>query len=295
MSIRPNAAIVYKPLSNTSYIITDPLAADYAQRVLDGEGYSLTNTEAEAIDNFCKRIKGLDASFANFGDNTIYQKALGFQIAPMLGNTLGTKKYNLMPAIQGVDLYLTFFGGCTANYDGVTTNGVNGYISSNIIADNYSDLNSTSVCVGNVLRDSSTRWDFGTYGTTAGQDGGTWRRMGTGISSYGRSWSLDNAVGGGGNDNNAGHTWINLFTTASQGENYHNSTLESINTAYPRPTSAAPYTLPYGGVNVNGNTFAQASNTMMFCHYIAGLPAASIAPFNSIVDNYMIELSKKTY
>lgn len=276
------------------YIITDPLALAYANELSSVEGYTLTNVEAESIDNFCKRIKGLDSQYANFGDAEIFNQASGLQISPMLGDTLGTKKYNLMDPTSTA-LQQTYVGGCTANYDGVTTNGVNGYINSNIIANNFANLNASSVCVGNVIRDSSTRWDFGNYGTAGGRAGNYWRRMGTGVTSFGRSFSLDNAVGGGNQDNNQGHTWINLFTTPSAGENYHNGVLESTNSLYPRPSDTSPLVLPFGGVNVNGNTFAQASNTMMFGHYFAGLNAAMVPVWNTIVDDFMNELGKKTW
>jgi len=277
-----------------SYIITDPLALAYANELSSVEGYTLTNVEAESIDNFCKRIKGLDSQYANFGDAEIFNQASGLQISPMLGDTLGTKKYNLMDP-SSTSLQQTYVGGCTANYDGVTTDGVNGYISSNIIADNFPALNSSSVCVGNVLRDSSSRWDFGSYSTSPPNDGSIWRRMGTGITSFGRSWTLDNAVGGGNQDNNQGHTWINLFTTPSAGENYHNGVLESINSTNFIPSANSIYVTPFGGVNFNGTVFSQASNTMMFGHYFAGLSATMVPVWNSIVDDFMNELGKKTW
>ena len=276
------------------YIITDALALAYANELASVEGYTLTNVEAESIDNFCKRIKGEDPAYANFGDAEIFNQAQGLQISPMLGDTLGTKKYNLMDP-SSTSLQQTYVGGCTANYDGVTTNGVNGYINSNIIADNFAGLDSSSVCVGNVLRDSTSRWDFGNYATNSGFEGNLWRRMGTGVSSYGRSWCLDNTVGGGGNDDNQGHTWINLFALPSEGENYHNGVLESTNSTNLRPSAFSQLVLPFGGVNVNGNTFAQASNTMMFGHYFSGLNPTMVPVWSTIVDDFMNELGKKTW
>lgn len=275
-----------------SFQLTDPLAIAFANQLLLDEGYSLTNVEAESLNNFCIRIKGEDPLYANFGDSQIYDAASAFQICPMLGETLGTKKYNLMNAASAT-FRLSFYGGCTANYDGVTTDGVSGYISSNIMTQNYAALNNSSVAVGCVIRDSSSRYDFGTYSTGYYTDGNLWRRLGITVDSRGRSWTNDNYIGP--EVDTKGHTWINLFGTPCAGQNYHNGVLESINSLLFKPSSNEYQVLPFNALSFDGTVYVRPANTTIFEHFFEGLSPASVPVWNTIVDDFMIELGKKTW
>lgn len=282
-------------------VIYDPLATAFFAQIENVEGFALNTTEKTAVNNLSIRIKGLDPAYGNFGNDAIYQAALNFQICPMVGRNLNATKYNLMdPRNLTAARKQTYVGGCTADSYGVSTNGVNGYILSNIQQRAEADINSASACIGMVLKNNQARFDFGTYGTNynaGGNDANLWLRGGNATTYMSRTYCYENLSSAAVDPR--GHVSINLKDSQYHGRIYRNKVLlftNAGNERYDAYNVENNDNLPFGAVSFNGTPSNLVNpHTMMFQYFFRGLTDSMKAIWDLIVEQYCIDMGRKTW
>ena len=274
------------------YIPTDATAIAYINQIQDVDGIPLTSTEKQAADELMLRMKGLDPLFSSSGSTVLFDQSI--QICPMQGSNLTATKYNIINVAGTNQLY---GGGVTANSDGITTNGVNGYINSQIKQTDYPTLiTNTKVGIGMVLRDNQARFDMGTYSSGLSELGNLWMRGGNTTSGFCRSFSQDTAYVGGSTDPRGNNGFILDGVTSSKPKLYKNGVLLDNPTPNNPNSQTCSFEIPFAGLNFNGN-LANLNNvtTVMFTYIFSGLTATEFGWWDEIIQAYMVTMGRKTW
>lgn len=298
----------------SSWAPTDADAALFINTVSALPGANLTLTEKQAVDKFMLRIKGLDPAFGNYGNNAIYVAAQGFQINPMVGQTLEAMRVNLMDPLNTTGKKMSYVGGCSIDVGyGVALNGVNGYMLTNINQKAEADINSSSACMGMVHKISTQRSDMGTYGTNwnhnlpTGNDANIHFIAGTKLNTQARSYRYENSGSQVPGIDAKGHHVFNLKDVEYTAKVYTNKVLRITNsTGQARIYWNTNYGLepsdniPIGAMSFNNdyNTFGghlAYPSIIMFSYLFRGLSGNMINYWNDIVEQYCIDTNRKTW
>jgi hypothetical protein len=290
-----------KTKKSQKYIVTDSLAIDFFNHIEGTLTIPCNNREKKSVDLLCKRIKGLDSNFGNFGDDAIYQAALGFQIHPNVSTNLNATKINLMDPTNITGKNHTYVGGVTPSHYGVRISAVNGHILSNIRQLDEADINSSSACVGFVIKENVPRFDFGTYGTnfnSGGNDANLWMRGGNTTTTLVRAYRYESNSSAA--TDPRGHNAINLKDTQYTASVWRNKTkLFDNNAGQARLDSYNVENndiLPFGANVFNGVIYTSGyENTIMFSHYFRGLTETMMGYWNDIVEQYIIDMERKIW
>lgn len=269
------------------------------------EGIQLTTIEIFAINSLVLRMKGLDATYSNFGNATIWNERILF--CPNVGNSLASAKYNLFNPLGWQQTYIN---GVTfdANY-GPKGNGVNSAIWSGVSQRDYNSpiapvINQQNGLIGCVYKDNSTigRHDFGNYGTNPSIDGNIWLRLTNGgtNSPVMRGYTYNEAFFSYLGPINGNWSIKMQNGIPNIGQVFYNGTIIYTSNGNNPRTEANQPPAPAGqffflAMNFNlGQVVGSTSNTAI-SYYVLGNIGALITPFNTMVDAFCAETNRKTW
>jgi hypothetical protein len=277
----------------------------FVDTIFINEGIQLTTAEIFAVNNLVLRMKGLDATYSNFGDATIWNERILF--CPNVGNSLNATKYNLFNPLGWQQ---TYANGPTIDAGfGVKGNGVNSVILSGVSQRDYKNaigpvIDTQNGLIGCIYKDNITtsRMDFGNYGTSPSIDANLWLRAtdGTNISVAGRAYTLNDVISSPPTSVNGNWAIQMQNGLPNRGKYYYNGTLIHIsNGANPR-TIASEMAAPVGqfyflALNLNNGIIVNSTANTAISYYVLGDIGALITPFNLMVDAFCAETNRKTW